>query len=85
MKLLVGQCCHTHEPRVQALEFRFVLRVEVDTRSGIGCVRLLRPAEEDLGRVRVTDRFLAQATLDFSIAWRLAVTTNCVAGRNAVA
>jgi hypothetical protein len=75
VKLLVRRRSQTHEPSVQALEFRFAHRVEVDTRSGIGWMRPLQPAEKDLGCARVTNRPLAQPTLDFCVAGPLTVTT----------
>jgi hypothetical protein len=60
---------------VQTLKLRFAHRVEIDARRLNDRSRALQPTEENLGCARVTDRPLAQPTLDFCVAGPLTVTT----------
>jgi hypothetical protein len=60
---------------MQALQLRFAHRAEVDARRLEGGLRALQPTQEDLSCARVTNRPLAQPTLDFCVAGPLAVTT----------
>ena len=67
VNLLVRQCCQTHEPCVETLEFGLAERVQIDPRRfgyGPGSPH---PTQQDLSGATVGDRALAQASLDVRV------------------
>lgn len=64
----------THQTGVQALQLRLRESVQIHPRCGLGRAHGLPPAQQDFGVACRVDRTLAQATFDFCIRWRLALT-----------